>query len=185
MIKLNKLNNYFSHKELNKLPFKKIGTNILISKNIKIFGYENIELGNNIRIDDYSIIIATGPLKIKDNCHISSYCMLASRNGIYLGNNVGLSPRVTIFTQVDDYSGNFQTPSIMLKDVINPKNSGKVIIEDKVILGINSTVFPNVIIGEGASVGIGCFVKKNLLPWTMYYSNNSIKLKILKKRIKF
>jgi acetyltransferase-like isoleucine patch superfamily enzyme len=36
------------------------------------------------------------------------------------------------------------------------------------ILGVNVIVFPGVIIGEGAAVGAGSIVRKNLNPWTIY-----------------
>ena len=63
----------FSEEELKGLGFKKIGTNIKISKNILIVGIENISLGSNIRIDDFTCIIAKeGFLSLYNNIHISS-----------------------------------------------------------------------------------------------------------------
>ena len=51
---------YYSLKELKKLKFKKIGTNLEIKKSVKFFFSENIEIGDNVRIEDYSIITGRG-----------------------------------------------------------------------------------------------------------------------------
>ncbi len=49
---------FLSKDELKKMNFKRVGEDIKISKNVTIIGSENISLGSNIRIDDFTIISA-------------------------------------------------------------------------------------------------------------------------------
>jgi acetyltransferase-like isoleucine patch superfamily enzyme len=43
------------------------------------------------------------------------------------------------------------------------------------VLGANSVVLPGVKIGEGATVGAGSVVTKDLEPWGVYLGNKQIK----------
>ena len=78
--KMNKLLNsrFLSRKELMSLNFKKIGENVLIDKNVFIPNTNNIEIGNNVRIDMGSIISVpkNGEIIIKNNVHIAPYNLI-------------------------------------------------------------------------------------------------------------
>ena len=50
---------YFSEIDLKDFGFKSIGKNVKISSDARIYGPENISIGNNVRIDDFAIISAT------------------------------------------------------------------------------------------------------------------------------
>ena len=50
--------NFISKNRLKKLKLKSFGKNIKISPNVTIIGSENIQMGDNVRIDDYTIISA-------------------------------------------------------------------------------------------------------------------------------
>jgi galactoside O-acetyltransferase len=44
---------------------------------------------------------------------------------------------------------------------------GKLVIESDVYIGVNCTLMPNVTVGEGAVVGGGSFVNKDIEPWSI------------------
>ena len=50
---------FFSQKELKKFNFFSLGKNVLIKKNVGFYFVENICIGNNTRIDDNVIIVAS------------------------------------------------------------------------------------------------------------------------------
>ena len=82
---LNNLNNqnYYSDKELKLFGIKKIGKNVFIEKSCRILGFDNIEIGNDVRIDSFcNLIVHNGFLKIVDNVHIGSFCHLVETGGI-------------------------------------------------------------------------------------------------------
>lgn len=169
--------NFYSENELKIIGFKKIGKNVLISKKCSIYGDE-IKIGNNVRIDDFCIL--SGNIEIGNYVHISAYCALYGKSKIKIGNYSGLSPRSTIFSASDDFSGNYMVgPMVPIK--LTNVISGPVILEDYVQLGSNTIVMPNLIIGQGAITGAFTFVNKNIDNWTM---NAGIPSKILKKRSK-
>ena len=54
---------------------------------------------------------------------------------------------------------------------------GRVFIRKYVQIGGNSTVFPDIEIGEGAVVGACSLVNHNLEPWSIYYGIPAVKHK--------
>ena len=96
-------NSFYSTQELFTLGFKAIGQNVLISRFARFYGIGNIEIGNNVRIDDFCIL--SGNIKLGSNIHISAYTALYGRFGIEMEDYSGLSPRCTVFSATDDFSG--------------------------------------------------------------------------------
>lgn len=73
---------YYNSEELRSFGFARIGECVQIAKTCKIFGLENITVGDNSRIDDFCTIIGTGPLVIGNRVHIHSYCQIGARGGV-------------------------------------------------------------------------------------------------------
>ena len=46
----------YSQDELFAFGFKSIGKNVLISRKASIYGADKIEIGNNVRIDDFCVL---------------------------------------------------------------------------------------------------------------------------------
>ena len=79
------------------------GDNVFISDKCSIYG--NIKIANNVRIDDFCIL--SGEIILGSNIHIGAYCGLYGKMGIIMSDYTGLSPRCTIFSASDDFSGNY------------------------------------------------------------------------------
>ena len=176
-----KSSDYYSVKELKKLGLKKIGNNLQIKKSVKFFFSKNITIGDNVRIEDFSIITGRGKIKIGDYVQISSHCCLLGKYGIEIGSYVTFAPGVKIFSATDDYHGNYVYTSFLKKKKFKEKIRGKVIIKDYVIVGANSVVMPKLTIKEGVAIGALSFVNKSLEDWHIYYGS---KIKKGKKRSK-
>ena len=50
------MNSFYTENELKQIGFKRIGENVLISRKASIYQPELIEIGNNVRIDDFCIL---------------------------------------------------------------------------------------------------------------------------------
>ena len=50
------MSSFYTREELLKLGFKKIGNNVSLSRYAQIYGIKDIEIGNNVRIDDFCIL---------------------------------------------------------------------------------------------------------------------------------
>jgi acetyltransferase-like isoleucine patch superfamily enzyme len=171
-------NALYSVDELSQLGFKSVGKNVFISKYARFYGAENMEFGNNIRIDDFCIL--SGSIKLSDYIHISAYTALYGQFGIELENFTGLSPRCTIFSATDDFSGEFMVGPLIAKNYTNV-TGGKVLIKRFSQIGSNCVILPSVTVHEGVAVGAMSLITKDLEAWKIY---KGIPAKMFKARSK-
>lgn len=174
------MSSFYSVEELNNINFKSFGKNVLISKKISIYGAENIEIGNNVRIDDFCIL--SGKISIGNYVHISAFCALYGKNGIEIGNYCGCSARCTLYSASDDFSGEHMISPLVPEKYTNIQG-GLIQIKNFVQLGSNSIVMPNVTLEEGAATGALSFINKSLEPWTIYAGTPAKKIKERSKNI--
>lgn len=169
---------YFTEKDLKDAGFKRLGDNVRISKNCTIIGLENIEVGNNVRIDAYCSLVAAGKgsLRIGSFIHIGANCLLSAVGGIVMEDFSGLSHGVRIYSQNDDYTGKYLTnPTVPSK--FTGVTSAEVILRRHVIVGSGSVILPGVIIGEGSSVGALSLVARSLDSWGVFFGCPARKVK--------
>lgn len=174
------MNNYYSEEELLLMGFKKIGTNALISKKSSFYSIDKISIGNNVRIDDFCIL--SGNITIKNNVHISAYTALYGGGTIEIGNYCGCSPRCTLLSANDDFSGNFMVGPMIPEKFTNVCR-GKIILKDYSQIGANTVILPNVIIEEGVAVGSLSLVKNDLEAWGIYAGIPTKRIKNREKNI--
>ena len=92
-------------------------------------------------------------LRIGDHCRINRNCCLDARGSLSIGNNVSISPEVTILTLQHFYN-----------DPQFADDPRPVVIEDHVWIGTRATILPGVTIGRGAVVAAGALVTKDVAP---------------------
>ncbi|WP_027633918.1 acyltransferase [Clostridium hydrogeniformans] len=169
------MNSFYSEEELKKIGFKSLGKNILLSRKTSIYGAENIELGNNCRIDDFTIL--SGSILIGDYVHIAAFCGIYGGDaGVIFEDFVGLSARSIVYAVTDDYGGEVLTnPNIPMeyKNIIK----GKVVFKKHSLIGAGAIVLPGVKVGEGTSVGSMALINKDLLSWSIYVGIPAKKIK--------
>jgi len=119
-----------------KFQFKKIAKNSEIQQGCRIHHSENISIGQNVRIGTGALIEGMGGVIIKDN--------------------VIFGPDVTIWTA----NHNYESPDKLPYDEKVIYRS--VIIEDNVWVGGKSIILPGVTIHEGAVIGMGAVVTKDV-----------------------
>lgn len=170
---------FFTKKELNKIGFKSLGENILISDKCSIYSPEKISIGNNVRIDDFSIL--SGNILLGNNIHISAgVYMFAGNVGIEIGDFSGISSKTVVYAISDDFDGSFLIgPMVDIK--YRKIFSKKVYIGRHVQIGTSCTILPGVRLEEGISVGAMSLVNKNLENWSINIGVPAIKLKERKK----
>lgn len=173
------MSSFYSEEELNKLGLKSYGKNVLISKNASIYGASHIEIGNNVRIDDFCIL--SGNIKFGDYIHIAAGVFIfAGDAGVVLEDFCGISSRTALYAASDDYSGNYMTnPTI--PDEYRNVQGGLIHIGKHALIGTGCTVLPGVSIGEDSSIGAMSLINKDIEPYTM---NVGIPCKKIKDRSK-
>lgn len=166
---------YYSQEKLSQLGFKRLGENVLISDKASIYNHDQIEIGDNARIDDFCVI--SGKVSLGRNVHIAVFCNIAGgEQGIFIGDFSGIAYNCQLFSQGDDYSGRTLTnPTV--PDEFKNEAKAAINIEKHCIIGASSVVFPGVTISEGTSIGAMSLVTKSTQPWSIYFGIPAKKLK--------
>lgn len=159
------MNSFFDLEELKTIGFKKVGANVLISRKTSIYAPHLIEIGDHVRIDDYCIL--SGEIKLGSYIHISAYTALYAKFGLVIDDYATISGRVFIYTQNDDYSGEFMTNPMIPSEFTNV-TGGKVFIAKHVIIGSGSIILPGVSLGTGACLGAMSLLKTDIPSWQTF-----------------
>lgn len=155
---------FYTPDELQKIGFKSVGDNVLISRKTSIYAPHKISVGNNVRIDDFCIL--SGDITIGNYCRIAAYCALYGSHGIIMEDYSGMAMRCVILSASDDYSGDYLIGPIYPKECTNVKG-GIVTFKHYSQLGAGCIVFPGVTLEEGAACGAMTLVNKDLESWTI------------------
>ena len=62
------MNTFYSENELQKLGIKSYGKNVLIGRNAILYSPESLEIGHDVRIDDFCIL--SGKITLGSYIHI-------------------------------------------------------------------------------------------------------------------
>ncbi len=108
------------------------------------------------------------------NTVINRSCYLDGRGELFIGDNVSISPHVHIITVSHDMnSPEFQNIYTTVK------------IKNYVWIGSRATILPGVCIGEGAVVGAGSLVSKDVEPYTFVAGVPAKKIKDRNKEMNY
>lgn len=159
---------FLTNEELEKLNFGKIGNNVKIKRNASLYFTENIFIGDNVRIDDFTVVVASRePVIFHDYILVASQCYIAGSDGFLMESFSTLAPGVKIYTGSDDYSGEKLTNPTVPEDMRGGP-CGPVKLCEHVIVGSSSVIFPDLTINEGCSIGALSLVNKSLDSWGIY-----------------
>ncbi len=138
--------------------FKKLGENVIFEAGALVFHPENMQIGHNVYVGHHAILKGyyQNEMVIGDHTWIGQNCFFHSAGGLWIGQAVGIGPYVKILTSI--HREDEQDIPVMF----NPLMFKEVIIEDGCDLGVGATILPGVRIGEGAIVGAGSVVTKDI-----------------------
>lgn len=156
---------FYSFTELKRMGFKSIGRNCLISRKSSIYTPELISIGDNVRIDDFCIL--SGNIKLGSYIHVSAFTSFYARYHVEVENFVTISSRVNIYTQNDDYSGDFMT-NPMVPEEFTHITGGPVFFLKHSIVGSGCIILPGVTFNEGSCLGAMSLAKSDLNAWSIY-----------------
>lgn len=173
---------HYTEDDLKGEGFRSLGRNVRIARNCTIIGAENISIGDNVRIDGYCTLVATGNgyIRLGSYIHIGGNCVLIGGEGIVMDDFSGLSWGVQVFSKSDDFTGRYMTNPTVPSKYTGVKG-GTVILGRHAAVGAGSIILPKVILGEGVAVGAQSFVTKSLDEWGVYSGNPA---KLIKSRSK-
>lgn len=175
---------YYNENELRLFGFKSVGENVLIAKNCTIIGLENIVIGNHVRIDGFSTLIAAGQgyLHIGSYVHIGGYCALFAGAGVTLKDFSGLSQGVKLYSTSDNYDGSVMTNPTVPAMYTGVKKA-PITVGKHAIIGSQSVVMPGVNVDEGCAVGANSLISKSTEAWSIYFGSPAKRLKSRRKTL--
>lgn len=146
------------------------GSNVFIGHGVIITNPSNVHLGNNVRIDPFTLI--TTALETGDNIQICAGAMLGggADQKIILGswNFIGYGSK--LFCSSEDYSGEHGPVNQFWGN--NKIFRGDIKFNDFSGVASDVIVMPGVELKEGTTIGTKSFVYKSpALPWAVYLGN--------------
>jgi galactoside O-acetyltransferase len=158
---------FLTDRELFEKGFKKIGKNVRISRFATFYRVDLIEIGNNIRIDDFSVL--TGHIVLGDYCHIAAHSVISGSTDsiVKIGSFCTFAYGVRVFARSDDYHGFSMTGSVVPNEFTAPF-SKDIVIDNHCIIGASAIVFPGVHMSEGTALGSMSLLKLSTEPWGIY-----------------
>ena len=126
---------------------------------------EQIEIGEMARIHDFVFMWGGRGIKIGAYNDIKPFVNIWGGGEAVLGDYISIGGGSQLLTATYDYKG-FRMVDGLPEDHTNTL-FGKLVIESDVYIGVNCTLMPDVTVGEGAVVGGGSFVNKDIEPWSI------------------
>jgi acetyltransferase-like isoleucine patch superfamily enzyme len=152
-----------------------VGRNFIAQDHCEIncLSENGLKFGDKVTVGSYSIIRPTNlyggdpgvGLKVGNNSSIGPYSYIGCSGYIEIGNNVMISPRVSIYAENHVYDD----PTVPM--IEQGVNRSVVIIEDDCWIASHSVILAGVKIGRGSVVGAGSIVTKDVPPFSVVAGN--------------
>jgi acetyltransferase-like isoleucine patch superfamily enzyme len=145
---------------------KRLGQGVRIFPMVKIVKGEVVEVGDGSQIDDFTFINGGAGVTIGRFNHIASFVSIIGGGEFSSGDFVGIATGARLITGTHHYGdGQRICPLIPAEEQCVIR--GKIVLEKDVFIGANAIIHPNITIGEGAIIGSGGIVLKDVDPWTI------------------
>ena len=161
-------NIFFDPKDL-----KFIGENVIIGKTVRIRKPEEVSIGDNTIIDDFTYISCA--MEIGKNCHIASNVSISGGKGKFImGDYSTLSNGCSVHCASSDY----RECSLDLPSVHDSEQFGghveDISIGNFVVIGAHCCILPGAKIPHGSAFGAYTLIKKEnkLEPYHLYVGHN-------------
>lgn len=153
---------YLTDSAIALIGLQAFGERCLIDETVIFLSPERIRLGDEVRIDAYSLLNAgTGLIELDRKVHLASHVRLIGGGGIYFGLGSGASSGVCVYSQSDDFTDGFLAhPTVPVE--LRKLTSARVEVGAFAIIGPNSVLLPGVIMGTGAVLGAMSLLKSSV-----------------------
>lgn len=160
---------FYSEPELQAMKFKHLGKDVKISRLCYIDNPSKVSIGDHSMISEFAIV--TGEVEIGNWTHIAHYTHLSGTHGIKIGDFVGVSARVSMYTSNDNFIDKVLAFPCPL--VFRDPEEGPIELKNFTLIGIGTHIYPNVTIPQGCTIGEKMSVRsKDILEhWTAYGKN--------------
>ena len=131
------------------------------------------EVGENTRVWQYSVILPGA--RIGSDCNINAHCFI--ENDVRVGDRVTVKCGVQLWDGLEVGDDVFIGPNVTFSNdkypvsLQQPEHFERTIIKSNASIGGNSTILCGLTIGEGAMVGAGSLVTRDIPPGELWYGS--------------
>jgi len=140
----------------------------------RVLGRENISFGDPVLIDDFVLVIAREPMTIGNYVHLACFSSITGGARVQIGDFSAVSQGARLLTGTDDFTG-WGFGNSTVDEKFRNTTRAPITLGRFCVIGANAVVLPGVQIGEGATVGAGTVVTRDLEPWGVYLGNRRIR----------
>ncbi|RJR40145.1 MAG: acyltransferase [Desulfobacteraceae bacterium] len=159
---------------------KRCGDGVRIYPLAKLAFPHVIELGSHCRIRDFVFIFAGKGVVIGEYSDMQPHSVIWGGGTTIIGDRVSVGPGTVLLSAVYSHA-----KGLKMVDGLEEGSSealyGTLVIKDDVYIGANCSLMPNIVIGEGAVIGAGSFVNKDVDPWTIVAGSPARKINMRPK----
>lgn len=131
------------------------------------------DIGEGTQVWQFVVILKKA--KIGKNCNIN--CNVFIENDVVVGDNVTVKSGVQLWDGVTVEDNCFIGPNVTFtndlvpRSKVYPERFERTVLRKGCSIGANSTLIGGIEIGEGALIGAGSVVTKDVEPFGVYYGN--------------
>jgi acetyltransferase-like isoleucine patch superfamily enzyme len=133
-----------------------------------------VDLGDYCRIGDFVFIFAGEGVKIGEHTDVQPHTVFWGGGLTIIGSRVSTGPGTVFLSATYSHAKGLKMVD-GLGEGAAKAIGGKLVVEDDVYIGAKSVIMP-VTIGEGAVIGAGSFVNKDVEPWGIYVGSPARKI---------
>ena len=153
---------YYSRK------LKFMGKNVIFDQGVIILYPSNVVIDDFTWIDK-NVILGSKSMLIGKRMHVAHNVMITGGGSFKAGNFAGISHSVSIVTSTETPANGWRASGPMAPFFQRRVSEKGVELGKDAFVGIGATILPGVKIEEGAVVGAGSLVKKNVPAWTVVF----------------
>ncbi|ELW1645431.1 N-acetyltransferase [Enterobacter oligotrophicus] len=148
----------------------------------KLSDVQSTQIGEDTTIWQYSVILPGAV--IGNECNICAHTFI--ENDVKIGNRVTVKSGVFLWDGINIEDDVFIGPCVAFTNDKHPRSKQypekflKTTIKKGASLGANATILPGITVGEGAMVGAGAVVTRDVAPFTVVAGNPAKILKEIK-----
>lgn len=130
----------------------------------KLSDVQSANVGDGTRIWQFAVVL--GGARIGSNCNVCAHTFI--ENDVVVGDNVTVKCGVQLWDGLRVGNNVFIGPNVTFCNDKHPKSGNhdfkveRTVIEDDVSIGANATILPGVKLSEGAVIGAGAVVTKDV-----------------------
>jgi len=143
--------------------------NVTIFEPTTLIDKDKFKFGKNVIISEYCHIYGGTGVTIGDFVHISANVCVGGGGSLTVGNFVNISAGSHLITGTDSINDALIGAASPLD--LRKVDRSFIILKDYSWIATGAIVMPGVTIGEGAIVGAGSVVTKDVPPWTIVIGN--------------